>query len=241
MSVTRWPRKKTVRRSVKSRRPWSRAVSTYRVPRKITTYGTIRPAAGVYGLGQSFRTKLRYVENVTLQSVAGAVARNVYSPQNMFDPNNTGAGHQPMYWDQFTPLYGKYKVHGAKITVSFNVLTETAATSVFAVGIIGNNGTVIAADPQTNMEDNHGSYSICNGRNGSSGQKVLTLDYSPMRDVGISVNDDTMTTNSTTGPSTYFWNVWAADLNSSGTTNVVASVTIIYDVEFVDNIAIASS
>ena len=121
MGVTKWPRKRSTRKSVKARRPWSRTVATYRVPKPIRTYGRISSRDGVYGLGQSFRTKLKYVEAVVLQSVAGAVGRNVYSPQNMFDPNNTGTGHQPMFWDQFTPLYGKYKVHNANISVSFNV------------------------------------------------------------------------------------------------------------------------
>ena len=241
MGVTKWPRKRSTRKSVKARRPWSRTVATYRVPKPIRTYGRISSRDGVYGLGQSFRTKLKYVEAVVLQSVAGAVGRNVFSPQNMFDPNNTGTGHQPMFWDQFTPLYGKYKVHNANISVSFNVQTETAGTSVFAVGILGGSATTIAADPNTNMEDNHGTYTILNGRNGDSGQKTLTLDYAPWRDVGLSVGDDTLNTNTSAGPSSYFWNVWAADLNSVGTTNVMAVVTIIYDVEFSDNVNIAGS
>ena len=33
MGVTKWPRKRSTRKSVKARRPWSRTVATYRVPR----------------------------------------------------------------------------------------------------------------------------------------------------------------------------------------------------------------
>lgn len=196
---------------------------------------------GVYGLGQSFRTKLRYVQNVFLQSVSGAVGKNVFSPQNCFDPDASGTGHQPMYFDQIAAIYARYKVHKATIRVSYNVQTETAASSIFAVGIIAGSGQSISSDPHTNMEDNHGISTICNGRNGSTGQKVLTLDYAPMRDLGITVNDDTLTTQTNTGAGTYFWNVWCADLNSSGTTNLLASVEIIYDIEFTDNINIAGS
>ena len=78
------------------------------MPRPIRTYGRTSARNGVYGLGQSFRTKLKYVENIVLSSAAGAVGRNVFSPQNMFDPNQTGTGHQPMFWDQFIALYDKY-------------------------------------------------------------------------------------------------------------------------------------
>ena len=228
-------------KSVKARRPWSRTVATYRVPRPIRTYSRISSRNGIYGLGSSFRTKLKYVENVVLQSVAGSVGRNAFNPANCNDPNNTGVGHQPMFWDQFTSLYARYKVHGCTIRVSFNVQTETAGTSVFAVGILGGDGTTIAADPQTNMEDQHSVSAILNGRNGNTGQKILTANYSPFRDTGIDVDNATFTTSTVGGASLYFFNVWAADLNSVGTTNVIASVEMIFDVEFVDNLNIAGS
>jgi len=241
MTVQRARRITGRRQSVKARRPWSKTVRNYSVGRPVRTLATVRPVMGVYGLGQSFRTKLRYVENVVLQSVAGAISRNVFSPQNCFDPNFTGTGHQPMYFDQLGAVFNKYKIHEAKIKVSFNVLTETAGTSIFAAGIIGGAGSTISSDPQTNMEDNHGVSTILNGRIGNSGQKTLFLTYAPMRDLGISVNDDTLTTDITTGAGTYFWNVWCADLNSAGTTSLVASVEIIYDIEFTDNKNISGS
>jgi len=241
MTVQRARRTTGRRQSVKARRPWSKTVRTYQVGRPVRTLATIRPVMGVYGLGQSFRTKIRYIDNVAFQSVAGAITRNVFSPQNCFDPNVTGPGHQPMYFDQLAAVFNKYKVHGATIKVSFNVLTETAGTSVFAVGLIGGAGQTISSDPNTNMEDNHGVSTILNGRNGSSGQKTLKLTYAPMRDLGISVNDDTLTTDVSTGAGTYFWNVWGADLNAVGSTNFVGSVEIIYDIEFTDNKNISGS
>lgn len=241
MGVTKWPRKRTTRKSVKARRPWSRSVSTYRVPRPITTYARTSSRNGVFGLGQSFRTKLKYVENVVLQSVAGAIGRNAFNCANCNDPNNTGVGHQPMFWDQFTALYARYKVHKSTLKVTFNVQTEGAGTSVFAIGILGGSSTTISADPQSVMEDNHGVSTILNGRNGNSGQKILYLDYEPFRDIGMTTNDDTLVSPVNTGSNLYVWNVWAADLNSVGTTNVIATVEIIFDVEFVDNVNIAGS
>lgn len=241
MGVVRTRRVTGRRKSVKAQRPWSRTVRNYKVGRPVRTLATVRPVMGVYGLGQSFRTKLKYVDNVGLSSVGGAVSKNVFSPQNCYDPNVTGTGHQPMYFDQLAAVFNKYKVHSAKITVSFNAVTETAATSCFACGIIGGSGQSILADPNGNMEDNHGVSTIVNGRNGNSGQKTLFLTYAPMRDLGITVNDDTLTSDVTTGAGTYFWNVWCADLQSTGTTNMVASVIIEFDVEFTDNKNISQS
>lgn len=241
MTVQKAIRARGRRKSIKAQRPWSRTVRTYRVARPVRTYGTVRPVMGAYGLGQSFRTKLRYVDNLVLQSVSGAVGRNVFSPQNCFDPNVTGTGHQPMYFDQLAAIFARYKVHGSKIKVSFNAVTETAATSCFAVGIIAGSAQGISSNANTNMEDNHGVSTIVNGRNGNSGQKTLYLTYSPMRDLGISVNDDTLTTQTNTGAGTYFWNVWCADQQSTGTTSMIVSVEIIYDIEFVDNLNIEGS
>lgn len=242
MTVTRVRRTTGRRQSVKARRPWSKTVRNYKVGRPVRTLATVRPVMGVYGLGQSFRTKLKYVQNVILSSTAGAVGRNVFSPQNCFDPDVTGTGHQPMYFDQLAAVFNKYKVHGSKIKVIYNITTDAVTGgNCFAVGIIGGASTGISSDPQTNMEDNHGVSTILNARNSSAGQKSLYLTYAPMRDLGISVNDDTLTTDVTTGGGTYYWNVWCADLGSSGTTYVTVSVEIIYDIEFTDNKQIASS
>lgn len=242
MTVQKMVRSRGRRKSVKARRPWSRTVRTYAVPRPIRTMASIRPIDGVYGFGQSMRTKLRYVENVALSSSAGAVGRNSFSPQSLFKPNNSGTGHQPMYFDQFSAIYSRYKVHSAVIRATFNVVTETAATSCFAVGVFANSASALpSSDPQTLMEDNHGKHAICNGRNGNTGQRTITLDYAPFRDTGVTVNDDSLTTLTNTGAATYFWNVWVADLQSTGTTNVVVSVEIIYDVEFVDNLNLSGS
>jgi len=242
MGVQKLVRASSRRRSIKARRPWSRTIRNYAVPRPIRTLAAVRPAAGVYGFGQSMRTKLRYVENIAFSSTAGAVQRNAFSPQNCFDPNVSGTGHQPMYFDQFAAIYSRYKVHGSTIRVKFNVVSETAATSCFAVGIYaGSSSALPASDAQTLMEDNHGKSAICNGRNGGTGQRTIVMDYAPYRDTGISVNDDTMVTPTTSGAATYFWNVWAADLQATGTTSLIASVEIIFDVEFTDNLNITGS
>ncbi len=35
----------------------------------------------------------------------------------LFDPDKTGIGHQPLYYDQLTSLYRRYRVHASTITV----------------------------------------------------------------------------------------------------------------------------
>lgn len=242
MGVVRTRRVAGRRKSVKAQRPWSRTVRSYFTkPRLDRTLASIRPRMGVFGFSQSYRTRLRYVETIGLISSAGSVARNVFSPQNCFDPNVTGTGHQPMYFDQLTAIYARYKVHGATIRVTFSATSEVAGTAIGAVGIIAGSAQTISSDVNTNMEDNHGVSTILNGRNGNSGQKILYLTYQPKRDLGISVDDDSLVTPINTGAGTYYWNVWWSDLSAPASSNCTATVEISYDVEFVDNINIAGS
>lgn len=66
--------------------------------------------------------ELPYCETITL---ASSSALDVYGNQyvwnlnSLFDPNNTGVGHQPMYYDQLTGLYAKYRVYKVEIEVTF--------------------------------------------------------------------------------------------------------------------------
>lgn len=240
MTVQKMVRTRARRRSIKAQRPWSRTVRSYFTkPTLDRTFASVRPSMGVFGFSQSYRTKLRYVDIAQITSTAGSTAKVTFSPQSCFDPNVTATGHQPMYFDQLAAVYARYKVHGATIRVTFNPNTTTAG-AVQAFGIIGGSSTTIAGDAPTNMEDNHGVSSTTNGPNGI-GQKTLYLTYQPKRDLGISVDDDTLVTATNTGPSTYFWNVWFNELGIAGSSSMIVFTEIFFDVEFVDNINISGS
>lgn len=81
---------------------------------------------------------LRYVETVNLNPGDGTSAVNVFRANQMYDPNYTGAGHQPMFFDNYAALYSKYKVNSATVTmvplqnhiVNTTVNNQTAGTTV---------------------------------------------------------------------------------------------------------------
>ena len=111
---------KRFRKNVKARSPWtakrsSNVLTIARVP------GIRRPD---FGFPDRMVTKLRYVDNFNLTGAAGVVGANVFRFNSCFDPDLSGVGHQPMYFDQFcgaagTGPYGRYRVISAKATVSF--------------------------------------------------------------------------------------------------------------------------
>lgn len=57
-------------------------------------------------------TKLKYHENVNFAPAALNYAYN-YNMNSLYDPDRTGTGHQPMYYDQLCPtVYNRYRVTG---------------------------------------------------------------------------------------------------------------------------------
>jgi len=71
------------------------------------------------GFPKTMKFKHKYVENLTPVTIPlGAFTQLAWSCNGMFDPNISGAGHQPYYFDQLTPLYDHYTVIGSKIKVS---------------------------------------------------------------------------------------------------------------------------
>lgn len=236
-----WRRPVSQRRSIKKKATGVKKYQ-YRTSRPLTTYGNISPHRGIFGFGSAYRTKLRYCENIVLQSVSGGIGKNVFALNSLYDPNVTGTGHQPFYFDQLAAIFTKYTVYGAKIKVTFSCTTETAATSSFVVGVAGNTSTSFYTDPQTAMEDNHGKWTNVNGRNGNSGTRTLSLDFDPKRDLNLRPDQASLSSPVTADPVVIFYaTCWISDLQSTGTTNCNISVEIVYDCEFSGNIATASS
>jgi hypothetical protein len=64
--------------------------------------------------------RLRYSDSFQLTSTSGAVASYVYRANDLYDPDVTGTGHQPMGFDQLCPgWYNHFCVTHAKMIVTF--------------------------------------------------------------------------------------------------------------------------
>jgi len=74
---------------------------------------------------------LRYHDNVTVSSIAGAVSTFVFAANDLFDPNVTGTGHQPMGFDQMMVFYNHFAVKSCRIKVN----ATNTSTGPYHVGI----------------------------------------------------------------------------------------------------------
>lgn len=72
--------------------------------------------------------KLRYAETFSLATGTSGVlgtAQLIYL-NSLYDPNNTGGGHQPYLYDQMTNLYYKYRVDSVKVELIWNTIGATS-------------------------------------------------------------------------------------------------------------------
>lgn len=84
---------------------------------------------GPVGVADQTIVRLRYVSQVSLAS-AGALATNVYSGNSCFDPDVTGTGHQPYFFDQWATFYADYTCLGSAVKVTVTDQTPTPVGKV---------------------------------------------------------------------------------------------------------------
>jgi len=64
--------------------------------------------------------KLRYSDSFAMSGASGVPVTYMFRANDLFDPNYTGTGHQPMGFDQLMQWYNHFCVLSAKITVCFH-------------------------------------------------------------------------------------------------------------------------
>lgn len=127
MAVTRVTskRKKIGRKSMKSRSRYAvrkaGAFGVYRSTRFTTLRAVarqIKPARTLTPFPDSKLVKHIYCDNIQLPAAAvGTKSLYQFRCNSLYDPDYTGVGHQPMYFDEMAAKYFKYQVVKASIRV----------------------------------------------------------------------------------------------------------------------------
>jgi hypothetical protein len=118
----------------------------------------------VFGFPDRIVTRLRYVDYHNLTCTAGALGTYIYRWNSLFDPNQTGTGHQPLYFDTLAGVYDQYAVISAKAMITFTNPSTTVAT---LCGVVTDDDTSTSATFQTLMEQNHGQSMLVTPLSGS--------------------------------------------------------------------------
>lgn len=201
----------------------------------------------VFGFPDSLVTKLKYSDLITLTSTSNSLARYVFQLNNVYDPDYSSIGHQPMFFDQYTPIYSRYVVLGAKLTASFSPIANTISTAQpsgpLIIGIIEDYQTTLAA---TNvswlMESNNSTTAFLNNAVGGNNVKTISCTYSPQQSLGISPEDDGVASAVNSGPARqYYANVVMTETGLASPSSCNVKVDIEFTVRFFNQKDIAQS
>lgn len=219
-----------------ARRPARRAYKAR--PRRLSnrsTALTIPRAPSSGGFPPTMTTNMRYCDNILLTSYTGSVAGNIFRINSLFDPDYTGVGHQPLYFDQFAASYGRYVVLGCKATYRFATLSQSpdsAPVGPYQIGVIGSNQSSFPNSRTLLAESNNSITDLMARADGGPCVKTIVMSYIPSRDIGLPSTDDTVGASVGTNPTaTYFMYPWVSDLNNTQSV-VQLQVTFEYRVKW---------
>jgi len=170
---------------------------------------------------------LRYTEIVPVTITAGVGGNYVFSCNSLNDPNRTGGGHQPLYYDTLTSVYDHYVVLSSYIKLTPFALTSV--TGCLSTVLYVDDDTTASLDWKTNAErvgSKMMSYSP-----GASSPAPLTMSWSAKDAFGgdVEANTRLQGTNTNNPSEEQFFFITPADgTGGSYTANFI--VELWYDV-----------
>lgn len=155
--------------------------------------------------------KLVYRQNFSLTTSTGFVY-NLFRGNSLFDPDQSGTGHQPYYRDQLATLYNNYRVLGSKITVVFTSGTD----GLGYVGVAPQTTTSAPSVLTDMMEEPYGRYKATTGYQ-AKGQTIVKNYMKTKKMFGMKsiLYDDTCAAAMGSNPTQqWYWNVWGIAVDS---------------------------
>lgn len=142
---------------VKRSTPSSRRPKKQRKSRSLAT-ATFRDLTPVSrGIPSLMRTILSYMDSKVLTASASAATSNIYRLNSVYDPDYSGAGSQPVGFDNMALLYGRFRVDRVWVEIEF--LPGNATASLAVVGI---------RNDLTSVSTTDGLYALASSPGGTS-------------------------------------------------------------------------
>lgn len=103
------------------------------------------------GLPPSILMKHSYVDNYKLDNTGTTTvaATQQFRLNSLYDPDYTGSGHQPYYYDQIAALYAEYCVYGVKVDIYAG---SESVTSPILLSIAPSLSTSLPTDAELGLE-----------------------------------------------------------------------------------------
>jgi len=115
------------------------------------------------GFPKQLKMVMRYCAvPIQINCTTGATATYAFSCNSLYDPDTTGGGHQPLYFDQMSLIYNKYVVIGSKIKLQVQTTEDPIGPSTGVLWIdddtstSGTNLSYLAEQSSSNKLKNFG-------------------------------------------------------------------------------------
>lgn len=222
-SFRRYPRavkRAKVRRAVKRSNFRKNAYALKRyTPRSIVNTGS--------GFPDKMVMTHKYCDKVNVQSTAGTIGNYLFSCNGMYDPNITGTGHQPYYFDQMAAIYDQYTVIMSRCKISFWA-NETNASGI-GVCLSLNDDTTVTNTAVVTLQEQTGSKMKIAG-NVSDSIRSLVKYWGARKSFGsgIMANNDLQGTAAANPTEQMYYVVSCQSLDGISTQDIWVTVEITY-------------
>ncbi|AXH75667.1 MAG: putative capsid protein [Circoviridae sp.] len=178
--------------------------------------------------------RLKYVETISIDPSSGTVGSYYFCANDMRDPNVSGVGHQPLYFDQYMSGYDHFTVLGSKIKVTPTNPTTADIVPVAYGVIVDDNNTFTYQRTEQIIESNQGRrYKVAGAHNApmtkysnSITRKFSTKKFFKVKNVVGKAEYKGNTSSSPTEKA--FFGVWAGSVGGTDGGNIYLTVEIEY-------------
>lgn len=209
-----------------SKRSRARSGSTAVTKRRVR-YSGITKFPG-YGFPTKLQARLRYVDTFALNAVAGGLSTQQIRCNGLYDPDHSGTGHQPMYYDQLMALYDHYTVLRSRIKVTiFNFTADPSRVNIY----LNDDTTATPTDMNGRMEQSSARNIIVSKE---GGPVVLYLSWDAYKTFGGSIlgNDNLQGTAGADPLELSLYTITAQNTNLTAATSVGLQCEIVFDTVF---------
>lgn len=210
---------------------------TKKAPAKKRTYrkkkaysGTLRVPKLRNAVTDRMMCKLKYADVKTLTSTTGSVATHQFAINDLFDPDYTGTGHQPLYFDEYAAIYNKYKVFGCKYKIM--ILSKTDDVNGMLSINASDDSTTPVSSATEFMEQGNARQAVVSGQEGQN-RKYITGYFSIKKLLGVkNLQDDDFRTAVSTNPSNRVFMNLCYQSFDSGTSSLNVAIVLTFYSEF---------
>jgi len=183
-------------------------------------------------IGLGFPKKMvithKYSDQLAINTgVAGAYSFYTWSCNSIFDPNHSGVGHQPLYFDQMASVYNHYTVIGSKITLRVSKSDSNVYVPILVGHFINDDPTVSSTSIANLIEQSSSKHRMITGYRPTT---VIQNKWSAKKTFGGSVlsNDNLQGTVTTSPTEQSYYTVYFDSSANTTQTQVTLDVLIEY-------------